>query len=128
MKILAIIGSPRNGNTYKIIQQIEANTKKITNIDFDYLYLEHINLGYNAITAGPGQYLSGRLAFAAIWERALTAEEITALAVPGTLPSAYSTNLVAYWPLNSDLVDDAGAFDLSTSASAPTNDTADGPW
>jgi multimeric flavodoxin WrbA len=52
MKVLAIIGSPKKGNSYRITQQVEnrlksfANSDKIGNVDleFDYLFLKDANL------------------------------------------------------------------------------------
>ena len=52
MKVLAIIGSPKKGNTYKITQQVENLLKSYANSDnsrkedfeFDYLFLKDANL------------------------------------------------------------------------------------
>lgn len=44
MKILAIIGSPRKGNTYKTVQEIEKRMKELGEVDFEYLLLKDINL------------------------------------------------------------------------------------
>jgi len=46
MKILAIIGSPLGkGNTYKVVQRIEDNLKKLNdNVDFEYVMLKETNL------------------------------------------------------------------------------------
>ena len=44
MKVLAIIGSPRKGNTYKITQQFEENLKKYGNVDFNYIFLKESDL------------------------------------------------------------------------------------
>jgi multimeric flavodoxin WrbA len=44
MKILAIIGSPRKGNTYKVVQLIEKRMKELGEIDFEYLFLKDISL------------------------------------------------------------------------------------
>ena len=44
MKILAIIGSARKGNTYRAVQRIEENMKKQGYVDFEYLFLKDQNL------------------------------------------------------------------------------------
>jgi len=52
MKVLAIIGSPKKGNSYRITQQVEnrlksyANSESIGKVDleFDYLFLKDANL------------------------------------------------------------------------------------
>ena len=44
MKVLAIMGSPRKGNTYKITQQFEVNLKKYGDVDFNYIFLKDSDL------------------------------------------------------------------------------------
>lgn len=45
MKILAIIGSPRKGNTYKIVQQIEEGIKRCgDDVDFEYLFIKDAHI------------------------------------------------------------------------------------
>lgn len=45
MKILAVIGSPRKGNTYKTVQQIEDHMKKCgEDVEFEYLFLKDAKL------------------------------------------------------------------------------------
>lgn len=44
MKILAIMGSARKGNTYRAVQRIEENLKKHGDVDFEYLYLKDAKL------------------------------------------------------------------------------------
>lgn len=52
MKVLAIIGSPKKGNSYRITQQVENHLKSFANSDkkgkvdleFDYLFLKDANL------------------------------------------------------------------------------------
>ena len=52
MKVLAIIGSPRKGNSYRITQQVENCLKSYSNndstgkvdLEFDYLFLKDANL------------------------------------------------------------------------------------
>ncbi|MEN6329034.1 MAG: NAD(P)H-dependent oxidoreductase [Methanobacteriaceae archaeon] len=44
MKILAIIGSPRKGNSYKLTRLIEERLKNKGPIDFEYLFLKNTNL------------------------------------------------------------------------------------
>jgi multimeric flavodoxin WrbA len=51
MKVLAIIGSPKKGNSYRITQQVENNLKSFANsnkrkvdLEFDYLFLKDANL------------------------------------------------------------------------------------
>jgi multimeric flavodoxin WrbA len=45
MRVLAIIGSPRKGNTYKFVQRIEDELKALAPVQFDYLFLKDANLG-----------------------------------------------------------------------------------
>jgi multimeric flavodoxin WrbA len=44
MKIVAIIGSPRKGNTYKTIQLVEQIHKDIVDCEYEYIFLKDINL------------------------------------------------------------------------------------
>lgn len=44
MKILAIIGSPRRGNTYKTVQAVEKSMKEFGEVEFEYLFLKDSNL------------------------------------------------------------------------------------
>jgi multimeric flavodoxin WrbA len=44
MKILAIMGSPRKGNSYKLTSLIEDRVKKRGGIDFEYLFLKDTEL------------------------------------------------------------------------------------
>ena len=52
MKVLAIIGSPKKGNSYKITQQVEKRLKAYAtndnlgkvDLEFDYLFLKDANL------------------------------------------------------------------------------------
>ncbi|HEY5562844.1 MAG TPA: flavodoxin family protein [Clostridiaceae bacterium] len=43
MKILVIIGSPRKANTYHTVQKIEQLHKKISDCEYEYLFLKDIN-------------------------------------------------------------------------------------
>ncbi|MDD5492500.1 MAG: flavodoxin family protein [bacterium] len=43
-KVLAIIGSPRKGDTYKDVQDFERELKKKGDIQFDYLFLKDVHL------------------------------------------------------------------------------------
>ncbi len=43
-KVLAIIGSPRKGNTYKAITRVEEKMKEMGNVEFEYLLLKDIDL------------------------------------------------------------------------------------
>lgn len=45
MKILAVMGSPRKGNTYKAVQMLEEHMKKLGDVDFQYVFLKDMNLG-----------------------------------------------------------------------------------
>ncbi len=46
MKILAIMGSPRkNGNTYRIVSQLEQRLKELGDVEFEYLFLADAKLG-----------------------------------------------------------------------------------
>jgi len=45
MKILAIIGSPRKGNSYKLTQKIEKRLQHHEHIEFIYVFLREYNLG-----------------------------------------------------------------------------------
>lgn len=44
-KVLAIIGSPRKGQTYRVVQQFEQELTRMGNIDFQYVFLKDLNLG-----------------------------------------------------------------------------------
>jgi len=44
MKILAIMGSWRKGNTYRAVRRIEENMKKMGDVDFEYLFLKDAGL------------------------------------------------------------------------------------
>ncbi len=46
MKILAIIGSPRKKNTYEFVKKIEEKINQIQKVDFDYLFLNEVNLEF----------------------------------------------------------------------------------
>jgi multimeric flavodoxin WrbA len=57
MRVLAIIGSPRKGNSYEVTQQIERALRKNENLQFEYLFLSQVNLQpcrgcYTCITRG----------------------------------------------------------------------------
>ncbi len=44
MKIMAIMGSPRKGNTYRAVRRIEENMKAMGDVEFDYLWLKDAGL------------------------------------------------------------------------------------
>lgn len=44
MKILAIIGSPRKGNSYRITRQVEERMKLIGQVEFDYVFLKDVEI------------------------------------------------------------------------------------
>jgi hypothetical protein len=44
MKVIAIIGSPRKGNTYRAIRRIEENMKTTGDVEFEYLWLKDAGL------------------------------------------------------------------------------------
>lgn len=44
MRLLAIIGSPRKGNTLSVVKKLEIEMKKWGDIDFKYLFLKDLNL------------------------------------------------------------------------------------
>ncbi len=47
MKILVILGSDRKGNTYKIVEAIKNNVKKIdSRIEFEFLHLNDLNIDF----------------------------------------------------------------------------------
>jgi multimeric flavodoxin WrbA len=57
MKVLAIIGSPRKGNSYQLTRKIEQHLTKDPDIEFEYVFLSLMNLHpcrgcYNCITRG----------------------------------------------------------------------------
>jgi multimeric flavodoxin WrbA len=57
MKVFAIMGSPRKGNSYKITQLLEAKLKNCGAVDFEYLFLKDSHLEtcrgcYNCILKG----------------------------------------------------------------------------
>ena len=45
MKILVIIGSLRKGNTYHTVQKVEQLHKKISDCEYEYIFLKDINFG-----------------------------------------------------------------------------------
>lgn len=42
MKILVIMGSPRKGESYAVVQKVEAQMKSLGEVEFDYLWLRDI--------------------------------------------------------------------------------------
>ncbi|KAF5437595.1 Multimeric flavodoxin WrbA [Candidatus Methanophagaceae archaeon] len=46
MKILAIMGSPRKGDSYKLTQLIETKLKHLGEVELKYILLKEVNLGY----------------------------------------------------------------------------------
>lgn len=57
MKILAIMGSPRKGDSFRVTQMIEERMKKLGEVEFEYLFLKEANLGnctgcHNCILTG----------------------------------------------------------------------------
>jgi len=58
MKIVALIGSPKKGNTYQLVKQVEECIKKYGRVEFTYLFLKDANLKictgcFNCIRKGP---------------------------------------------------------------------------
>jgi len=45
VKVLAIIGSPRKGETYQAVRMVEEQMKQIGRVDFQYLFLKDVHLG-----------------------------------------------------------------------------------
>lgn len=46
MKILAIMGSPRKGDGYKVIRLVEEKMKSLGQVEFEYLFLKDFHLGF----------------------------------------------------------------------------------
>jgi hypothetical protein len=68
----------------------------------------------------PSEYMSGYIAEAAVWDAALSDDEVAVLADGYSPLFVKPENLVAYWPLIRDTDDDVvGGYDL-TPANAPT--------
>ena len=44
MQVLAIIGSPRRGHSYRLVQEIERRLSQNTDLRFEYVFLSQINL------------------------------------------------------------------------------------
>jgi multimeric flavodoxin WrbA len=44
MQVLAIIGSPRKGHSYRVVQQIEQRLTQNPNLRFEYVFLSELNL------------------------------------------------------------------------------------
>ena len=68
-------------------------------------------------------FVSGRIAEAAVWFAALTADEVAELAKGVSPKRIRPESLVAYWDIvgkNSPEIDQVGGYDLTLSASAPT--------
>jgi Multimeric flavodoxin WrbA len=45
MKILAVIGSPRKGNTYQTVKKIEQIHMRLAECEYEYLFLKDLDLG-----------------------------------------------------------------------------------
>jgi len=45
VKVLAVIGSPRKGNTYEIVRRVEDKMKSLGPVEFEYVFLKDVNLG-----------------------------------------------------------------------------------
>lgn len=45
MKILAVMGSPRKGESYKATKMLEEKMKALGGVEFEYLFLRDLNLG-----------------------------------------------------------------------------------
>ena len=57
MKVLAIIGSLRKGNTLDVVQEVEKHMKELGEVEFEYLFLKDANLElckgcFNCLTKG----------------------------------------------------------------------------
>ena len=57
MKVLAIMGSPRKGDSYGVTKQVEAEMQNIGPVEFEYLFLKDVNLEqcrgcFNCISRG----------------------------------------------------------------------------
>lgn len=44
MKVMAVIGSPRKSNSYKITQKVEEKLKKFGDVEFEYIFLKDAHL------------------------------------------------------------------------------------
>ena len=44
MKILAILGSPRKGNSYQITRRLESKLKELGEVEFEYIFLKDIDI------------------------------------------------------------------------------------
>jgi len=45
VKVLAIVGSPRKGNSYKMTQLVEERMKNLGDVEFEYLFLKDMDMG-----------------------------------------------------------------------------------
>jgi len=90
---------------------------------------DFMSIGASYDGLNPDGFFSGKIAHVAVWNVALTQENITALAVPGTLPTSIS-GCIAYWPLTTNLNDTVGTKHLTGGGGTgvPTLDSTDGPW
>jgi hypothetical protein len=43
MQVLAIIGSPRKGHSYRLTQEIERRLRRNTHLRFEYVFLSQVN-------------------------------------------------------------------------------------
>jgi multimeric flavodoxin WrbA len=80
MKILAIIGSTRKGNSYETTQLIEEKMKKKGNVDFEYLFLKDLGFGqctgcHNCVIRGEENCLQ-RESVAKVEEKMLEADGV----------------------------------------------------
>jgi hypothetical protein len=87
--------------------------------------IDALSIGMRDLST-PDNFLSGKIAHAAIWNVALTDAEVAVLARGADPRSIRRNNLVAYWPLTTDDDDIIGSYDM-TAYNSPTWSTTDYP-
>lgn len=90
-------------------------TRNVTN-------LANITIGSRYTTSGTGQFVQGLIAEVGIWNAALTAAEISALARGMTCDKIRPQNLVFYAPLIRDLQDTKGGLSITNNNGASVTD------
>lgn len=95
-----------------------------TSIDYENALIDSFTIGAS-YSSGPSQPFVGNVAEIAVWSSALSSGSVASLAGGAAASVIDSGNLVTYWPLVDDLVDDVNGWTLS-SAGSPSQD-ADHP-
>lgn len=88
---------------------------------------DKMSIGALAYNGGWVNYFAGKLAEIAVWNMILTDQNKTDLAGGADPSTIQPGNLLAYWPLLSDALDDSGNGNDLTLAGSPSYDAGDRP-